>query len=629
MEYQPAALTHTDIFENFIDTQKAQGHTSEGGPLPAYLLTRQFEETPGTYDPYAYYDYSRRTLADCRADAPLFECETPWDTRKWSKTRMNVRTTGTRSGADPAAHPEIFLGFMDEDTRTPGDDHFPAWRIAQQMAARAHYLKPVEPEGASHLGENVADGVEPENQVYKKLNVARARVKRNLRMFGRSIENDQPRAGRDWQPLPCAVNDQIADGGAGSAEKPATTMRHQMRAEYNPGDEKRGRQRPARVMKSSDAASLRAARACAMAPGGGASEVIERESVARAAAPARRDASARADKTARTLRHSARGPSEHVAEAESSVQAVRNGTSVWHLARNMANVARRTSSDMAADDTPGPGVMAPMRWHLDTGDPLALLHRATGHEAARQQEILHIATEIARRTTLSPWSAPHLGIRADGSLGRALEWGGGPERAMIDDQTPSYLIVDALLMKRACERPRETALIRRKMLTDARKPTGTEIELANQTMNLLNGYKGAVIANSRTHRDMEMASDALLEYNLRQQSIGESPASWHHAQRVHTETQLTAEPVHCLRGPARSAPREAPVAANIVRAAMRATRCDAQRMDGVRHPRCGDMSDRIAPVGERERGIGSMRLGRVGPSRCGQMEMGMTPALNI
>lgn len=636
MEYQPPAPPHTNIFENYIDTQRYAGHTSEGGPLPAYLLTQQFEETPGTFDPYAYYDYSRRTLADFRADPPLFENESPRDTRKWSKMRMNVRTTGTRSGADPAAHPEMFMGFMDEDTRTPGDDHFPAWKMAAQMAARAHYLKPAEPEGASHLGEGEPGDIEPETERYKKLLKARAYAKRNVRMFGRSIENDQARAGRDWMPLPCVVGDQKAEGGAGSSEQAETTMRRQKRAEYTPGDEKHCA-RPRSSRQTSMA--LRAAMACARASGGGASELIGRES--HGGAPIRIDASARADAHARLIRHRGSGPAEVVVE-KNPTQGQRGQPSLRHLAMNMADCARQAESEMAGDDTPGPGAVAPRSWHLDPGDPLALLHRATGHEAERSQEILEIATQIASRTTRGPWSMPHLAVHRDGSLGRALEWGGGPESAMIDDAVPSYLAVDALLMQRACAIPQETALIRRKMVTDARKPTTSELTFANRTAALLAQYKGAVVASSRTYRDMEMGADAMQVHNAHLASIGSAPASWHHAQRALTETQLTAEPQHCTRT-ATSTPREAPVAANMMRAAMFATRVDqSQQTEGRAGDftsagiRRGDMSDWVGPPDERERQLGHVapRVGRPEPMfqrrrRDAVYEDGMTPALDL
>ena len=338
------------------------------------------------------------------------------------------------------------------------------------------------------------------------------------------------------------------------------------------------------------------------------------------------------------MRHRGRGPSVTVAESNPT-QSQRGGADLQYLAVSMADVARKTAANMASDDTPGPGVFTPRKWHLDPGDPLLLLHRATGHDADRQQDILNIALDVARRATMGPWSVPHLAIHKDGSLGRALEWGGGPERAMVDDQMPSYLMVDALLMKRACERPRETDLIRRKMITDARQPTGSEIAIANQTAALLNHYKGAVMASTKTYRDMEMASDAMQVHNQRQQNIGDSPASWHYAQAAMTETQLSAEPEHALRGPAKLAPRESPVATGVMRSAVSATRRDQMEqtegragdfsMAGARR---GDMSDRIdAPI-EGVRNIGGARVGRQGAHSAFRnapaSDIAMTPALD-
>jgi len=638
MEYRPAALAHADIFENFIDTQQYHGHTTEGGPLPAYLLTRKFDETPDTFDAHAYYDFSRRTIADFRPDPPLFESESPRDTRGWSKTRMNVRTTGTRSGADPAAHPEMFLGFMDEDTRTPGDDHFPAWRIGAQMAARARYLKPTEPVGATHLSEGVPGDIEPETARAKKLQEARARVKRNLRIFGRSIENDQARAGRDWAVQPCAGASQSAEEHAGGArtqapardddalESEETAMRSQRRAEYNPRDEKRGRVGSARRGAPGGAATLAAAHACAVAPGGGAADVIERESIARDAAPARIDASAAADAGARAMRHSARGASEPQGTRAGDIAEVRGGASIWHLARDMAAVVRAAEGDIYDDGAAAD--LRPRAWHLDDGDPLALLHRATAHDAERARDILDIATEIARRGVNNPWSAPHVAVRGDGSLGRALGWSGGAARAAAvgDIAEPAYLIIDAHLMKRACGNasPREVDLIRRQMLTDAKRAPGSEHALATAGA-IVTRFAGAVHASSHTARDIEAGADALELHNARALRPDESaPASWHRgAARNIAAPEFISAPARPDAHARAAAPRGGSLPASALASVMRATRTDSLAAGSTRRAapnvsgrtfsqstaRRGAPAEWADPLGERERAPGGARLG--------------------
>jgi hypothetical protein len=315
------------------------------------------------------------------------------------------------------------------------------------------------------------------------------------------------------------------------------------------------------------------------------------------------------------MRHRGRGPSEPAAE-DRTAQGQRGKPSLWLLAQSMARCAHRTKNEMASTD-----MLAATNtrgWHLDDGDPLALLHRATAHEAARQQEILDIAMAVVGRDGRGPGSAPHLVIRRDGSLGSALVWSGGPQAALVDDAMPSYLMVDAVLMKRACERPRDIDLIRRKMVTDARAPTGGEIAFANQSAALLEQYKGAVVASSRTARDIEMAEDAKAVHNARLADIGDSPASWHHAQAEMTEGQLIAEPEHD-NPMMQAAPREAPVASGTMRAALRATRMDQTNDPGVRRAaaqsRGGDMSDRVAPSSDLVRGTGAVRVGRPEPSR--------------
>lgn len=585
MEYHPTSPSHFNIFENYIDTQKAQGHLSEGGPLPAFLLTQKFEETPGTFDPYSYYDYSRRTLADYRPDAPLWESETPWDTGKYSKTRLNVMTRGTRSGADPANHPEAFLGFLDEDTRTPGDDHFPAWKMAQQMAARAHYLKPYEPEGATHLGEGEnGDGVEPEPERYKKLNEARTRVRRNLRMFGRTIENDRPRGGREWMPLPCPGGVQSTEGGAGSGEaKPDTTMREQFRSEYRADDEKLSRQRGARRGPGEDA-QLRATRVCADTA---MEDVVDTDASVDPDAPQSHESTSKGADTARMMRHRGGRPDMQKLALGPDVdpRGGITGAGLQMLGRAMlaaADGARHTHGDMAADEVLGGGVTKPRSWHIDPDNQLLLLHRATSHEADRAQEILEIAEKLASRDMRGPGSLPHLAVGPTGQLGQAGRWSGGPEAAFIDDMVPSYLMVDAVMMKRACDHPRETSLIRRRMITDAHAAPA-EILAAAKTANLLAHAKSASVLATRTSQDMEMGSDALQLHNLRQMSRASAPASWHRSTHDMTETQLTFEPEYAGAGinPARAAPRGTKLnaAQSPMRHAVEATRADLMASD--------------------------------------------------
>lgn len=635
MEYHPTSPSNSNIFENYIDTQQAQGHLSEGGPLPAFLLTQKFEETPGTFDPYSYYDYSRRTLADYRPDAPLWESETPWDTGKYSKTRLNVMTRGTRSGADPANHPETFLGFLDEDTRTPGDDHFPAWKMAQQMGARAHYLKPYEPEGATHLGEGEnGDGVEPETERYKKLNEARARVRRNLRMFGRTIENDRPRGGREWMPLPCPGGVQRTEGGAGSGEaKPDTTMREQTRSEYRADDEKLSRQRRARRGPGEDA-QLRATRICADTA---MEDVVDTEASIDLDAPQSHESVSKGADTARMMRHRGGRTDMQKLALDPDVDPRGGITSagLQMLGRAMsaaADGARHTHGDMAADEVLGGGVATPRSWHIDPDNQLLLLHRATSHEADRAQEILEIAEKLASRDMRGPGSLPHLVVGPTGQLGQAGQWSGGPEAAFIDDMVPSYLMVDAVMMKHACGAnctPRETSLIRRRMITDAHAGRA-EIMAAAKTANLLARSKGASILATKTSQDMEMGSDALQLYNLRQMNRASAPASWHRSTHDMTETQLTFEPEYAGAGinPARAAPRGTKLSAaqSPMRHAVASTRADLMARDSdhvrsIQQPFYRTSSLGYDPAAsyivmpDHVRSVGGARLGETGPSR--------------
>jgi hypothetical protein len=175
----------------------------------------------------------------------------------------------------------------------------------------------------------------------------------------------------------------------------------------------------------------------------------------------------------------------------------------------------RARSDVARDPVAGEEQSARgvRTWHVDD-DAVRLVHRASVHDAERARDILDIATEIARRQTRGPWSVPHLVSRAGGAtIEESRDWSGGADRATFDDSMPSYLVVDALLMRGAVAMPQMADKLRRAVIRDAREPTGAEIALANQTSAILQRYKGAVMANTRTVRDIEMGSDALMLHN--------------------------------------------------------------------------------------------------------------------
>lgn len=568
--YQVPTVSHVAPFENLIDVQQYAGHTSEGGPLPAYLLVNKFETTPGTHDPYTFYDYTRSTLADHRPDAPTYESEAPRDTSRWSKPRLNVKLYGSRSGADPAAHPEMFFGFLDQDTRTPGDEHFPAWRIAQQQAARSHYLRPSEPMCASHLSEGIPGDIEPETEKYKKLNKARAWARKSVRMFGRQIQDDRPRSERPPGSLPCHVGEQAAESSTTLSGE--TEMRHQKREEYKPSDEKRGRQGEARRRQMS---TLQRAHSVARADQDG-----EHAAPSKTQDPTRRTASAQSAATLRTMRHTIAGPSEHTRDT-TIAQGSRGGVDLGVLAANMAaSTMTKTRADMdAASDPIG---MQPRRWHLDDGDPLLLLHRETQRDAELRQDILDIANHVSVQSA-GPWALPHLPTaRSVDGLDTGQVWASAPQMARVDDSSPpAYMLFDAAtLMKRACDHPQEVALIRRKIMTDAVAPQFIEPVMANRHADIL--LRSAVQGRAQTARDIDLADDAMMLHNARLGHIG--PASHHRAHRAMTDTQLATMPDHNPSSQRRSAPRESRLSGiRVTRAVAGANRDESER--GSEHER--------------------------------------------
>lgn len=527
--YKPQYPSH-GLFENYTDTQQCQGHLSEGGPLPAYLLTNKFEETPDTYDEYAYHDYSRKTIADFRADAPTQESEMPRDTRPRSQASLNLRLHGSLSGADPANHPEMFMGFLDQDTRVAGDGNVPIGKMQEQMRLRAaHYLKPTEPVGATHLTEAITEGIEPETRRYEKLQEARARVRRNLRMFGRTIENPGSASVMDWRQ-PCAPGkSQTSEGGAGSGLARADTlMRAQVRAEFDVGEKNAHDPVGLRATTGGDQATLNAARACAMAAGGGAAELIRSRD--HEISPVNRYGSIESVRDARKMRYTACGPSELRPDISIS-QMSRGGLPLDMLALDMAKCARRATGD--AEKVKDDGKLRFLASSRPTGNGAAsLIMSSTTTDAQKQKEIF---TPIMR--SAGAYSRPGAGGRIDG----------GNVRALHDDTegVNSYMFVDAMLMRMACKCQGMPVadIIRRKIITDARAPTVSEITFANKLAQQMkfHGYDVATIAQNTT-RDIESGKDSAMTRNALMPNIADTPAAWRTAQAKLCETKFISAP---------------------------------------------------------------------------------------
>jgi len=160
------------------------------GRMPSTMLTDKFEETAGVDEPYSYYDYARNCLIDRRPDPPLFEYEESADTTKQSRGRLNVLHYGSRSGADPPNHAEMFQGFLDSDNRD-WTNQVPVARLAEAAAVRMRYLKPSD----SGIGE-VTGGEAAEPLKYKRHREMLVRTKKQLRTFGRTIVSDGRKIGR-------------------------------------------------------------------------------------------------------------------------------------------------------------------------------------------------------------------------------------------------------------------------------------------------------------------------------------------------------------------------------------------------------------------------------------------------
>lgn len=590
MQYN-ASIPPTGIFENYIDTQQAQGHTSEGGPLPAFLLTQQFEETPGTFDEYAYHDFARMTLADRRPDLPSFESDQPRDTSAWSRERVNLRITGSRSGSDPAAHPEIFLGFMDEDTRAPGDDHFPMFKLAQQMATRARYLRPTEHgiacDGyvASHLSEAAPTegGVEPENETYRKLAEARRRS-RAFRLFSRSIENKRPLGSAPPECVTLAERRYaIADGGAGTRartsgfsrglarrrttagldsyphareyehgyglpssmdelehtdddardgdaiEELTTTSRGVERTEYAQGNEQKSRaHRGAVAPVAFLAPPIDRVRAIAEDERAQAAVIDVDGNASSRSVSAQCVVSAQGMRAACRARHDPHSSEMRIAplhadgvESGIRIGGARTIPTVESLAAQMRDRVENARHDdwLRTEAVSGEVQDIAHARRRAPDDSLRLAHySASMSDAPKTRDIMDLAMALARRKvgTMTPGTMPHViatagtggapGSEPD-ELRETDHWAGGPLRATYDDiaRNPSYLLVDALLMKGAVAMP-QMDIIRRNIVRDARAPSGAEIALATRTAMIL-ANTGPTVGRAG-HYDMDLGEDS-------------------------------------------------------------------------------------------------------------------------
>jgi hypothetical protein len=590
MQYSAPVLKDRRVFENYIDTQQAVGHLVEGGPLPAFLLTQQFEETPGVYDEHALGDYLRRTVADFRPDPPTREEEMPRDTRAYSQAARNLRDTGSRSGQDAPDHSEMFYGFLDQDTRTPGDGSVPLRAMAEHARARARYLKPTEPiGGASHLTEAITEGIETEGRRYEKLQEARKRA-RGWRLFSRTIENPSTRGARDWHQSRSVGSIQSCDIGRRTARD--TTMRGIVRAEYQPGDEKRGVATRPGSLASGDDATRRAAGAVARAPGGGAADLVIADYAEDAAR--RRDADPRrADRVARELRHSARGPSEVVLET-GALAAARGGPALGLLAVRMADAARRATSDavgasMIDGESRGAGT-----GDVPTGANMgAFVMAHTTGDAAKAEEIIDIARTIARALP-----------------GHEAGMVGGVRGAMIGDADDgAYMQLDAVLMSLACAArgtPQED-VIRRQIITDAHAPTASEIMVATRLAQESGAMFRGFDVRMAGARDIESGEMEVARHNKKSLARASGPRAGVSAARKLTDTQLVADIEVFAPDRGRRAQRT-DAARTVTRSHIAVQR--AGRADVAGPEAHAEIADRIEPPVE---GLRATRAVRVGP----------------
>ncbi len=157
------------------------------GYMPNEMLVRKFEETDVEPDEDLFYNFTRETLADRGPDTQLFaEEETRYN--NGDNGLINLRYNGVRGEAEPAAHPEMFLGFAGPENRDPrghrDEPDFTKYR--EQLEARNRLQRMDNDAG----NENQITGLQrSQYQVMRDIQYANDLFKKNTKIFTTSRLN--------------------------------------------------------------------------------------------------------------------------------------------------------------------------------------------------------------------------------------------------------------------------------------------------------------------------------------------------------------------------------------------------------------------------------------------------------
>ena len=153
------------------------------GDMPPSLLTNKYEETNLDEDEMITHNYLRALMLDRGCDAPAFESDLP---RKSGHNggRLKVQYNGHRGDADPAAHPEIFLGFAGPENRDPRgtatDPDFKQLRAQQEL--RVHSIR-MDPDMSAHT----TGGARSETREIRDNHNALFSAVRKMKVFSRML----------------------------------------------------------------------------------------------------------------------------------------------------------------------------------------------------------------------------------------------------------------------------------------------------------------------------------------------------------------------------------------------------------------------------------------------------------
>lgn len=163
------------------------------GDLPSSILMAKYEETDIGPDEDVYDNYARGVLVDQRPDSIMTAADEPRGRVNASSGRLQLQYYGHRGNAEPPSHPEMFLGFTDQDPRGHAVD--PDMKLLRrQHDARMRFVNWT-PDQSDHI----TGGGRSEGQLMKDQQTLFKWTKDRLKVFSRSLDGRREGLRKTWK----------------------------------------------------------------------------------------------------------------------------------------------------------------------------------------------------------------------------------------------------------------------------------------------------------------------------------------------------------------------------------------------------------------------------------------------